>query len=86
MDTREALDQAVAEGDADALESIIRYDPDAYGYFVQRLSSSVRVSSKTGFILPQDRNRIQAGCQNQLNVQLVDVGAETVLGRLAEGS
>ena len=41
----------------------------------QQLSSSVRVSAMTGYIIPQDRNRLQNGCQNQLNNVLVNTGA-----------
>ena len=47
----------------------------AYSYFIQLLSSAVRVSAKTGYILPQDRARIQGGCQIQLNNNLVSPGA-----------
>ena len=47
----------------------------AYSYFINLLSSAVRVSANTGYILPQDRARIQGGCQSQLNNQLVSPGA-----------
>jgi hypothetical protein len=47
----------------------------AYVYWTQQLSSAVRVSKKTGFILPQDRSRLQNGCQAQLNNILVSPGA-----------
>lgn len=47
----------------------------AYNYFIQQISSSVRVSQKTGFILPQDRLRLQNGCQAILNNNLVNNGA-----------
>lgn len=46
----------------------------AYVYWTKQLSSPVRVSKKTGFILPQDRNRLQSGCQAQLNNVLVSPG------------
>lgn len=39
----------------------------AYQYFTLQLSSPVRVSQRTGFILPQDRLKLQNGCQAQLN-------------------
>jgi len=47
----------------------------AYNYFIQQISNSVRVSAKTGFILPQDRLRLQNGCQAVLNNNLVNNGA-----------
>jgi hypothetical protein len=47
----------------------------AYAYFIQKISSSVRVSATTGFILPQDRARLQAGCNAQLGNQLVTPNA-----------
>lgn len=46
----------------------------AYQYFVQVLSSPVRVSAKTGTILPQDANRIQTGMNNQLNAFIINPG------------
>jgi hypothetical protein len=45
-----------------------------YGFFVQRLSSSVRVSASTGYILAQDANTINNGCNAQLNATLVNPG------------
>ncbi len=45
-----------------------------YNFFVQRLSSSVRVSSTTGFILPQDANTINNGGNAALNTSLVYPG------------
>jgi hypothetical protein len=38
-----------------------------YQFFTLNLSRPVRVSAKTGFILPQDRGRLQSGCQALLN-------------------
>ena len=58
----------------------------AYGYFIQRLSSYVRVSAKTGFILPQDQAKLQAGCQNLLNVNLVNVGAVSAATCIVSGT
>jgi Protein of unknown function (DUF2586) len=46
-----------------------------YGYFVKALSSSVRVSAKTGFILPQDALRLQNECNGLLLNQLTNPGA-----------
>jgi hypothetical protein len=48
---------------------------EMYTYFTKLLSKSVRVSAKTGFILPQDRNRIQAGANAVLANGLVQPGA-----------
>lgn len=58
----------------------------AYGYFIQLLSSAVRVSAKTGYILPQDRSRIQGGCQIQLNNNLVDPGAVSAATCIVSGT
>jgi Protein of unknown function (DUF2586) len=38
-----------------------------YQFFTLNLSRPVRVSPKTGFILPQEQKRLQNGCQSQLN-------------------
>jgi hypothetical protein len=46
----------------------------AYNYFIQLVSSAVRVSKTTGFILPQDQTRIQNGCNAQLLNNLVTPG------------
>lgn len=46
----------------------------AYQYFIQKISSAVRVSATTGYIFPQDRNRLQAGCNAQLQNILVSTG------------
>jgi hypothetical protein len=42
-----------------------------YAFFLQKLSKPVRVSAKTGFILPQDRQQLQDGCNSQLTNALV---------------
>ena len=47
----------------------------AYDFFVDELSDSVRVSSKTGFIIPQDRNALQSGCNAQLANGLTNASA-----------
>jgi hypothetical protein len=47
-----------------------------YQFFTLNLSRPVRVSPKTGFILPQEQKRLQNGCQSQLN---------NVLGNQASG-
>jgi hypothetical protein len=49
----------------------------AYQFFVLQLSSSVRVSSTTGTILPADANRLQNGCNVQLANGLTNAGAVT---------
>jgi hypothetical protein len=58
----------------------------AYAYFINLLSSAVRVSAKTGYILPQDRARIQGGCQIQLNNNLVDPGAVSAATVIVSGT
>ena len=47
----------------------------AYDYFVEELSDSVRVSSTTGFILPQDAQTLQDGCNAQLAIGLTNASA-----------
>lgn len=58
----------------------------AYAYFVQKISSSVRVSNTTGFILPQDRARLQAGCNAQLGNILVTPGAVSSAACVVSGT
>lgn len=41
-----------------------------YAFFTRNLNRAVRVDPKTGFILPQERLRLQNGCQAALNNQL----------------
>lgn len=38
-----------------------------YQFFTMNLSRPIRVSPKTGYILPQEQKRLQNGCQGQLN-------------------
>lgn len=45
-----------------------------YTFFTNELSSSVRVSSTTGYILPQDANAIEQRCNAQINAGLVNTG------------
>ncbi len=45
-----------------------------YNFFTGELSSSVRVSSTTGNILPQDANSLEAQCNAQINAGLVNTG------------
>lgn len=47
----------------------------AYQYFVQRLSSPVRVDSTTGFILPTDANTLETGCNRRLLNGLTNASA-----------
>ena len=47
----------------------------AYTYFTTQLSSTVRVDKKTGFMLPQDRARLESGCNAQLGNVLNSPGA-----------
>jgi hypothetical protein len=47
----------------------------AYAYFVQKLSGSVRVDAKTGFILEVDRQRLQQGMNSSLATNLTNQGA-----------
>jgi hypothetical protein len=47
----------------------------AYDFFVEELSDSVRVSSTTGFILPQDRATLQNGCNAALANGLTNASA-----------
>lgn len=45
-----------------------------YQFFALELSSSVRVSSTTGYILPQDANSIEQRCNANINTRLVSTG------------
>ena len=45
-----------------------------YTFFALELSSSVRVSKTTGFILPQDANALEARCDAEINAGLVNPG------------
>jgi hypothetical protein len=45
-----------------------------YNFFVQKLNGSIRVSKATGFILPQDANTLENGCDAQLAAQIVNTG------------
>ena len=45
-----------------------------YNFFTLQLSSSVRVSSTTGFILPQDANSLEQRCNAEINAGLVNTG------------
>lgn len=45
-----------------------------YNFFTLQLSSSVRVSTTTGFILPQDANALESQCNAQINAGLVNTG------------
>ena len=58
----------------------------AYQFFTLQLSSSVRVSKKTGFILPQDQARLTNGCQAQLNNTLVSPGAVSAATCVVSGT
>jgi hypothetical protein len=46
-----------------------------YGFFVKQLSNSVRVDSKTGFILPQDKNKLENAANAVLANGLTNAGA-----------
>jgi hypothetical protein len=46
-----------------------------YGFFVKQLSNSVRVDSKTGFILSQDKNKLEQACNAVLANGLTNAGA-----------
>jgi hypothetical protein len=46
----------------------------AYVYFTLQLAKAVRVNSTTGFILTQDANTLEQGCNAQLNAQMVSPG------------
>lgn len=45
-----------------------------YNFFTNELSSSVRVSSTTGYILPQDANSLEQRCNAEINAGLVNTG------------
>lgn len=45
-----------------------------YNFFVQKLNGSIRVSKDTGFILPQDANTLENGCDAQLAANIVNTG------------
>ena len=47
----------------------------AYNYFVKQLSNSVRVDSKTGYILPQDKGRMENTVNALLATGLTNAGA-----------
>jgi uncharacterized protein DUF2586 len=47
----------------------------AYLFFVKQLSNSVRVDSTTGFILPQDKSKLENGCNQRLLNGLTNAGA-----------
>lgn len=46
-----------------------------YQFFVNELSSAVRVNGTTGFILDADANDLEARCQAEIDAQLVNPGA-----------
>lgn len=45
-----------------------------YNFFVQKLNGSIRVSKSTGYILPQDANTLENGCDAALAAGIVNTG------------
>jgi hypothetical protein len=55
-------------------------------FFVKQLSNSVRVDPVTGFILKQDKLRLETGCNNRLSTDLVSAGAVSSASAVINGA